>query len=436
MAPEPDGKRELRQRIRQKNEKLKTARQRIAEKDREIESLRQEVARTRVSSGPATSREFGVPIFFLVGRAKSGTSWLMRTLNAHPEILCRGEGRIFGRDYKSEEIKNMQSRTIQPSSLYRAILDAEYLNAWVERSVWTRDGDKEEHLAGLTGVAAEYFLTKKLAGTGKSIVGDKTPFLGDHMVREIGEMCPGARVIHIVRDGRDVAVSSMHHTWNHVKQEGGTYDLAGRGAVEYHRAQVGEPHGAVPEGQHGALAFPVGVVVVEELPEEHAHHRLVPDRPPVELPQHRGEPGRAGAAGAEDPHHAVVRVGIAGLPRVPQPAPGGRELLAQAGVLLVGREQALKPFQHEPHCAPVTVGVGAFGRYHNAGRPTGEGNVRGRVRALRRQGDEQRRDGRAEEARVGDPGATRRISWTERVPEASPVEREGHLAALPRSRAW
>src|SRR6185436_19305903 len=33
-----------------------------------------------------------VPKVFLVGCAKSGTTWLMNLLNGHPEIVIRGEG--------------------------------------------------------------------------------------------------------------------------------------------------------------------------------------------------------------------------------------------------------------------------------------------------------------------------------------------------------
>ena len=80
-------------------------------------------------------------MFFVVGRAKSGTSWLMRIFNAHPEVLCRGEGRFFGRDFIREDFKDEEDGRIQPSSLYRAFLEADYLRAWMERSVWTRDDD-------------------------------------------------------------------------------------------------------------------------------------------------------------------------------------------------------------------------------------------------------------------------------------------------------
>lgn len=177
-------------------ERVKDLRKRLREREHEIEALR---------AGAES------PIFFLVGQAKSGTSWLMRTLNSHPEVLCRGEGRIFGRAYRREDVMAMDSRTMQPSSLYRAVLDAEYLGAWVERSVWTRDRDKEEELRRLTGAAVRAILGARLAESGKRIVGDKTPFLDDATVEEIAAMVPEAKVLHILRDGRDVAVSWMHH---------------------------------------------------------------------------------------------------------------------------------------------------------------------------------------------------------------------------------
>ncbi len=231
--------RELQGEIKEKSRRLRALRKRLEERDRVVEELRARLIRDTTASTSPLRQE--TPVFFLVGRAKSGTSWLMRTLDAHPEILCRGEGRIFGRDYRREDIKGMQSKTIQPSSLYRAILDAEYLNAWIERSVWTRGDDADRHLTNLTRLAANYFLTEKLAQSGKRIVGDKTPFLSADILQEIGEIYPGAKVIHIIRDGRDVAVSSMHHLWKH------SIDLAGHQDLEPEEIEKRDAYRADPQ---------------------------------------------------------------------------------------------------------------------------------------------------------------------------------------------
>lgn len=165
----------------------------------------------------------GVPVFFVVGYQKSGTTWLMKMLDAHPEILCRGEGRPFGRDFRQEQLKNKPA-SYPPTSLHNAILSSEDLRYWVERSVWSKRDDAEEHLNNLTRLAIKYFLTRQLDKSGKKFVGDKTVLLGSRIVEEIATIFPGAKVIHIIRDGRDVAVSAMHHRWNQAEDRGGTTD--------------------------------------------------------------------------------------------------------------------------------------------------------------------------------------------------------------------
>jgi Sulfotransferase domain len=184
-------------------------------------ALRKGLTRARgVMRSLNPSRE-SPPIFFVVGYQKSGTTWLMKMLDSHPEILCQGEGRPFGRDWRREHLKEKRA-SYPPTSLYNAIASSEDLRYWVERSVWSRRDDPDEHLANLTGLAIEYLLTQKLSKTGKRLVGDKTVLLTPGIVKEIGEVCPGAKVIHIIRDGRDVVVSSMHHRWNQAEDQGGT----------------------------------------------------------------------------------------------------------------------------------------------------------------------------------------------------------------------
>lgn len=153
------------------------------------------------------------PVFFIVGQQKSGTTWLMRMLDAHPEILCKGEGRFFGAGWRQENIK--ESNDLRPaSSLYNALLDSEYLRVWVDRSIWSRHENADEHLDNLTRLAVDYFLKNELVKTGKKMVGDKSPLLSPDTIKEISRIYPEAKVIHIIRDGRDAAVSALHHSRN------------------------------------------------------------------------------------------------------------------------------------------------------------------------------------------------------------------------------
>ena len=187
----------------------------IAAKNAEIATLKRELARVR---GDGSGVEAGTPVFFVVGYQKSGTTWLMRMLDAHPEILCRGEGRFFGAWRQKSLVRSEALRP--PSSLLYAMRDAEYLRLWIERSVWSRNDSAEEHLDNLARIAVDYFLLGELAKTGKRLVGDKSPLLTPETVEEISRVYPEARVVHIIRDGRDAAVSAAHHSRNFGRRAG------------------------------------------------------------------------------------------------------------------------------------------------------------------------------------------------------------------------
>jgi hypothetical protein len=96
---------------------------------------------------------------------------------------------------------------------------------WVERSVWAREGDPARHLDNLTRLATEHFLLGRLGETNKKLVGDKSPLLGADFIQEVSRIYPEAKVIHIIRDGRDQAVSMLHHVWNRSTDQGGVQTL-------------------------------------------------------------------------------------------------------------------------------------------------------------------------------------------------------------------
>jgi len=161
-------------------------------------------------------------VFFVAGEMRSGTSWLRRTLSAHPEVVCGHEGSFFGWGYSREEIPVYAGPV---SSFTRALAVSEEFKVWHDLP-WNQWSDGyEEDLRNLTRLSIDYFLAKEVARTGKRIVGDKSPQHTGNL-DEIYEIYPDARVIHIVRDGRDVAVSVMHHWWRLAKdQPEGVFDL-------------------------------------------------------------------------------------------------------------------------------------------------------------------------------------------------------------------
>ena len=186
-------------------------------------------------------------VFFIVGHGKSGTTWLARLLGSHPEVLCLWEGRFFGREWHREDLEEAKAK-VPPRTLSGALANSRDLRLWAERSVWGRRGDAEEHLANLTRLALDYFLEQRLSGTGKKIVGDKTPFLpGARVLREIHGIYPEARVIHVIRDGRDAEVSWMHHRWNRSTDRGGIQVLR-PGEAERREAYRENPRGAAGVG--------------------------------------------------------------------------------------------------------------------------------------------------------------------------------------------
>src|ERR671920_631297 len=160
-------------------------------------------------------------VFFVAGEMRSGTSWLRHSLSDHPEIACGQEGSFFGRGYDHEEIPVY---TGPVSSLTRALAHSRELKTWhaLPWNLWS-DG-YDEDLRALSRLSVDYFLSKEVARTGRRIVGDKSP-QHTECLDEIHEIYPDARIIHIVRDGRDVAVSAMHHWWREAKDRGGVFEL-------------------------------------------------------------------------------------------------------------------------------------------------------------------------------------------------------------------
>jgi hypothetical protein len=144
---------------------------------------------------------------FIVAAPRSGTTWLVQALNAHPDVYAT-ELRAFG-----EHADLVQDQGAQKPRL-RITLD-EYINALLNPHAWAPLGPsrhvvRDELLRDVYATIQGHALRQ----TGKRVFVDKfTPFLGtaDHAVGAIARLFPGAKVVMLVRDGRDVAVSGVMH---------------------------------------------------------------------------------------------------------------------------------------------------------------------------------------------------------------------------------
>jgi len=152
---------------------------------------------------------FGDRVVFVVGAPRSGSTWLQRLVASHPDV-----------------------RTGQESNLLHYIAPA--LRKW-KRELVFEDGRGGIGMpcyldqAGFDDVLHEYvrrLMAPMIDGLGpKQLFLEKTPSHA-FFVREIAELLPGSRVIHILRDGREVAASllaagrSWGHAWAPKKARG------------------------------------------------------------------------------------------------------------------------------------------------------------------------------------------------------------------------
>ncbi len=154
--------------------------------------------RRRADSEPA-----GFPAPFIVGVGRSGTTLLRLMLDAHPDLTIPPETHFI-----PGLIEAAGARRATPESILEAIVSHQQ-SGWVESGV--EESAMLERLANLrpldaTG-AMRAFYGLYAARHGKPRFGDKTPRYVT-AIDVIAPALPEARFIHMIRDGRDVALST------------------------------------------------------------------------------------------------------------------------------------------------------------------------------------------------------------------------------------
>ncbi len=166
-------------------------------------------ARRRDGGEPRRVRNFGdiharigrlaeAQLFFIGGAMKSGTTWLQLMLDAHPAVACKGESHLA----------NHLSRLLTGSlAKHNQLLADKNATIFRELSGFPLYGGAD--LAYLTAAALLLGLAKD-ERDGLAAIGEKTPDNIRHL-EMLRTIFPRAKFIHLVRDGRDCAVSGWFH---------------------------------------------------------------------------------------------------------------------------------------------------------------------------------------------------------------------------------
>jgi hypothetical protein len=171
---------------------------RLALRAREIKARR--ASSRRVASGELA------PAPFVVGATRSGTTLLRLMLDAHPEMAIPSETHFI-----PDLIKVYRLESATPERMCEVVTAH---RRWGDFHL-----DPEELLERFRAIdpinpgdAARAFFQLYAEREGKTRWGDKTPGYVREMHR-IESVLPEARFVHLVRDGRDVALSVLGMNW-------------------------------------------------------------------------------------------------------------------------------------------------------------------------------------------------------------------------------
>lgn len=140
---------------------------------------------------------FPLDKFFIFGHARSGTTLLTRLVRLHSAVHCNYQGHFFTR-----------MPTIE------SLVDDPEIEAWFTRrsNRWNQGKD----LSPIVLRAVIDFILEREARTlNAKVVGDKSPnsLLNGKAVQLMHKLYPDGRLIFIVRDGRDAAISHRFQTF-------------------------------------------------------------------------------------------------------------------------------------------------------------------------------------------------------------------------------
>jgi hypothetical protein len=153
---------------------------------------------------------FPLEKYFIFGHARSGTTLLVRLMRVHPEVHCNYQAHFFTRP-----------------PLLQSLVASSDVEAWLSRrsNRWNQGRDLSPLVLRVT---ADFILERDARLVDKHIVGDKSPssLLHGDAVYLMHKVFPEARLIYIVRDGRDAVVSHRFQSFIDASQHLNKEDLS------------------------------------------------------------------------------------------------------------------------------------------------------------------------------------------------------------------
>lgn len=158
---------------------------------------------------------------FLVGHGKSGTTWLHMLFFHHPNTAVVAERRLIEHPDKNDALLDF-------------LLDEKQYESWFNSSSFgIISPEQREVRYELSRLMSDYlfYRTLSLRNTEKGFERN-TPIThftekialnteNDALatIKTLSKMYPDAKIVHIVRDPRDVAVSALHHSYRNFKKK-------------------------------------------------------------------------------------------------------------------------------------------------------------------------------------------------------------------------
>ena len=144
-------------------------------------------------------------ICFVISSPRSGSTWLERSINSHPDVYCT-ENRLFGHFCEIWQDCSTGLSTV------RITMD-EYWFRWSRyQDTSSLPMDRDELYKKRFSENLNNLLDFQRRASGKNIIVDKiTPYLGtsETVLSSIKRHFPTARLVQLKRDGRDVLTSGV-----------------------------------------------------------------------------------------------------------------------------------------------------------------------------------------------------------------------------------